>query len=143
MFFAQRVLIAAESETLRGRLHAKLLERDIFSDAASGGPSSIEKLDSADYAVLLLDLALPGVEAVHARLAALVEEKRPIVIALAMEHATITENDFVQIVLRRPFDALQIADIVRSCLEALNAGARKSEAVASKLPDSPRNRVDL
>jgi DNA-binding response OmpR family regulator len=122
MFHEQRVLIAEGDERLRRKLYGMLLDRDIFSDCVSDSASAIEKLQREQYALVLLDLSLPpnGAEDVMQAVAAMARGGRPFILALATHHdARGLDVEVVQIVLRKPFDTGNTADIVQSCLSSV------------------------
>jgi DNA-binding response OmpR family regulator len=122
MFHEQRVLIAEGDERLRRKLYGMLLDRDIFSDCVSDSADAIEKLRNAEYALVLLDLSLPpnGAEEVMRSVAAIAPARRPFILAIATHHdARGLDVELVQIVLRKPFDTANTADIVQSCLSSV------------------------
>ena len=128
MFDEQRVLIADGDERLRRKLYGLLLDREIFSDCVSEAGGAVAKVRGEDYALVLLDLALPpnGADDVLAVVSKMPPGRRPFILALATHQDTRNlDVDIVQIVLRKPFDTSAAADIVQSCMRsALRREAR-------------------
>lgn len=133
MYTADRVLIAEGIDTLRRKLYGGLLQRDIFSDCVSDGRAAVEQLRLKRYAVVLLDFSMPAAADVLASVRALMGDARPVVLALLRDdQAQLGDLDLVQVVLRKPFNADQIADIVDSCLRAMTARARRRAVDAAE-----------
>ena len=131
---ADRVLIAQGSDALRRKLYSTLLQQNIFSDCASDGQTLFEYLTQRSYAVVLLDFSLPFAEpaGVLDRIRDLPKPERPVVIAMMGEDESQTiDLDVVQVILRRPFNARHVAEIVESCLRAMSARSRRRGAETS------------
>jgi DNA-binding response OmpR family regulator len=113
-------LIADTDLELRERLHSRLLEIDVDSDCVATAGEALEKLESASYGLIVLDvgLAFGGIERVIDRIDRMDRGRRPIVLVLAPngEAARSLDVEIVQIVLRRPVDVQQLVDLVRNCL---------------------------
>lgn len=141
MFDDQRVLIAEGEERLRRKLYGMLLDREIFSDSVANGRAAMAKLREEQYALVLLDLALPpdGAAEVMETVAQIPVGQRPFILALATHHdARSLDVDIVQIVLRKPFDVASAADIVQSCMKS----ALRREARAKLRDDQDGNGDD-
>lgn len=112
-----RVLIADADVALRQQLFSRLLERDVFSDCVSTVDGAVRKLEEYSYAVILLDLALPGgsVEDLLTRV-----PPGPVVLILANNPAAARSLDveIVQIVLRKPVALTQLTELVVSCIRS-------------------------
>ncbi|HEX7150343.1 MAG TPA: response regulator [Thermoanaerobaculia bacterium] len=130
-----KVLIADGSPVIRRALFTKLLELDVFSDTVSTGKEALEKLSERPYAVMLLDLALPGIEPelLLEAITNLPGKARPVVIVFATsEAARKLDVELVQIVMRQPIDIQQTAEIVQSCVRTV---AIKRAPKDGDLPD--------
>jgi DNA-binding response OmpR family regulator len=121
---SSRVLIADGDATLRQRLYAALLDGDVFSDCVSTTVDAIESLRDRSYAVIVLDVGLPGgdIEHVVQSIGALPAQERPVVLVLASnaEAARTLDVEIVQIVLRKPVYFKQLVDLVRSCIRSVD-----------------------
>lgn len=127
-----KVLIADGSAAIRRALYSKLLDLDVFSDTAATGREALEKLAEQAYVVVLLDLALPGIEPeqIVTAIGALAVPLRPVVIAFAStEAARKLDVELVHIVLRKPIDILQVAEIVTSCVKTIGVKRASKDAV--------------
>ena len=58
-----RVLIADADSGLRRAFHERLVDSESFADCVADGKEALQKLSTASYAVVLLDLSLPVVGA--------------------------------------------------------------------------------
>jgi CheY-like chemotaxis protein len=118
----RRVLIAEGDETQRELLRKRLFTLDVLPDVALDGREALQKIAEQDYAIVVVDLTLPVVDAtgIIDRVRDLPAARRPMILVTAdrgVQHAL--DTDLVQIVLRKPFDARQIADVIASCLSSL------------------------
>ncbi len=97
---------------------------------------ALHKLDERAYALVVLDVALPGGDAEHVvrRIARIPRAEQPIVLVLARDAqaARSMDVDIVQIVLRKPVDLTQILDLIQSCVRSAVAGA--AAAASMKQP---------
>ncbi|MEA2491891.1 MAG: Response regulator receiver domain [Acidobacteriota bacterium] len=117
-----RVLIADRDASLRQLLYSRLLEIDLFSDCVANGRDALEKLGDTGYAVLIIDVTLTDVDAIQVieRIAQMPAAQRPVVLVLAErpEAARTMDVDIVQIILRKPVDVTQLAELVGSCVRS-------------------------
>jgi DNA-binding response OmpR family regulator len=123
-----RVLIADGDPNLRRELYSSLLDLDIFSDCVRDGKVALDFLRDRAYAIVILDLGIPKVDALQIleAIELLPPTRRPMVlVTTALETRPTLDAELVQIVLRKPFAVDEIAAIVRSCI----AGSRKQHKV--------------
>ena len=119
---AERVLIAETDPAVRRRLFKALLDRDLYSDTAADAGEVFQRLSHRRYSMVILDLALPGAtaEEVLERFRGGTAEERPIVIVTGNpEGARGLDHELAQIVLRRPLNLGQLAELVESCLRGM------------------------
>lgn len=133
-----RVLIADRDPSLRQLLFSRLLDLDLFSDCVANGKDALEKLADSTYAVAIIDVTLtPPVDALQVirKVAELDAETRPVVLVLAEhpEAARTLDVEIVQIILRKPIDIHQLADLVQSCVRS----AARARATAIVPPATP------
>ena len=118
-----RVLVVDDEPAIRA-LVAKIVERAGFAvDVAADGAEAMEKVHQTDYAVIVLDLMMPGVsgyefvEFLQQR-----SGKRPsvIVITAAAEASMTRQLDpgVVHSIVRKPFDINVLADLVTAAATA-------------------------
>lgn len=131
-----RVLIADGDAGLRRRLYKLLLDADVFSDPVADGKEALATLQEKQYSVVLLDPALPqagAAEQILQVISSLPTEQRPVVLVLAAGNvARSFDVDLVQVVLRKPCDVLQLAEIVSSCVR-VSAEHPRSTSQTSRL----------
>jgi len=117
-----RILIADSDAALCQQLGTRLLPDEIQADCAASVGEALEQLDRRAYALVVLDVALPGgnSEAVVRRIARIPRVEQPIVLVVARDAqaARSMDVDIVQIVLRKPVDLQQILDLIRSCVRS-------------------------
>jgi CheY-like chemotaxis protein len=138
MIHDRTVLIAEGDPALRELLRKRLSTLDVFAEAVADGREALQKLEERSYAMLILDLALPLVASgpILDRVRSLPDGQRPMILVTAergVPHAL--DVDLVQIVLRKPFDVRQIAEVVASCLRALRARRKASLALPDEIDD--------
>src|SRR2546430_2324286 len=116
-----RALVVEDDPAIR-RLVEKLLQRGgIEIDAAHDGKSAIEKIQSGNYAVVILDLMLPeasGYEVIdYIKSAGL---RLPVAVVSAVSQQALSKLDFdvVKLVISKPFDVNEFTrSIVELCRE--------------------------
>ena len=117
-----RILIADSDSALCRQLSERLLPNEIYAECAATVTEALEQLDRRAFALVVLDVALPGgnAEAVVRRIARIPRAEQPIVLVVARDAqaARSMDVDIVQIVLRKPVDILQILDLIRSCVRS-------------------------
>ncbi|HVR40932.1 MAG TPA: response regulator [Thermoanaerobaculia bacterium] len=115
-----RVLIVDADADVRRRLFNKLLQHEIFSDVVATSSDAIAKLRERAYLFVLLDVTLAddGARNVLRRITALPPNERPIIVATAhnVESARGLDVELVQVVLRKPLDIPNLADLIRVCV---------------------------
>src|SRR6478672_13319998 len=127
-----RVLIADADPALRHNLNKRLLDGEVFADCVADGKMALEALATSNYAVVILDAALPQVssERVLDAIAKMPPASRPVVLVLApRSSARSLDVDIVQIVLRKPCNLAQLAEIVQSCAKSA-AELRRGDVVS-------------
>lgn len=118
-----RVLIADGDAAVRQQLFSTLLAFDIFSDAVASCADGLARLAEERYGVVVADISLPDVDRIIDRIALMPAAERPVVLVLASnpEAARSLDVEIVQIVLRKPINLSQLADVVRSCVRSARA----------------------
>lgn len=115
-----RVLIADGEATVRTAMFRALLDRGVFCDCVASGGDAISRLGEQRYALVLLDFSLPhaGAAAVVESLRVMPSAERPMVIATAAgaDSARDSDTDLVQMILRRPIEVRDVAELVGACL---------------------------
>jgi CheY-like chemotaxis protein len=139
------VLIVEDDVAIRNLLTAALEREPLRVDSASDGVAALEKVRTAPYAVLLVDLMMPrmnGFGFVEA-LRELELPSPPVVIVMtAFDDAAIRQLDsrLVHACLRKPFDIPLVVELVRDCAE-LMTGVRSAQATRDgfTMGEAPEN----
>jgi CheY-like chemotaxis protein len=118
----KRVLVVEDDEPIRSLLLTVLKRRGQKADTACNGAEAIERLQTCNYSLVLLDLMMPVMSG-YEFLDALESQKfaqRPLVIVLTAGTVGMRLNpDVVAGTIRKPFDIEILVDTVESCLQAL------------------------
>ena len=115
----RRVLIVDDDPDIRGILVTALQQKSLTADTAADGREALALLGEQRYAVVLLDLMMPGMNGFHV-LEAIDQGHVPIVMVLTgADRETIARLDAGKIhgVIRKPFDPEEIAAVVAACVE--------------------------
>jgi len=127
-----RVLIADNDAALRRQMFSRLLELDVFSDAAADGEETLQRIRERDYAMLVLDLTIAKVEALKIIdvIAEIPADRRPMVLATTgSDGRPSLDSELVQIVLRKPFSLEDVSAIIRSCVISVREARQPRGAV--------------
>ena len=126
-----RVLIADGDRRLRAQLFTRLLDLEVFSDAASSANEGFDFLRDRSYGLVVIDLDLPNGEAYALldRIKAVSRDDRPMVMATVnREPQSAVDPEVVQILMRKPIRLLEVAEMIRSCLDSrADAMARRAQ----------------
>jgi CheY-like chemotaxis protein len=122
---AAPVLIVEDDPSIRNLVSVALRVRGVLSHQAKDGDEALRLLAEARYAVLLLDIMMPGtsgygvVEAIASGAV-----PRPTVVfitsAADVDRARLPQ-DIVHVLLRKPFEVVRISELVSNFLEALKS----------------------
>jgi CheY-like chemotaxis protein len=141
-----RILVVDDDQAIRNLLCAVLRRRGLEVDPAEHGAEALAMLGERPYAVILLDLMMPLVDG-HLflqRLAELRLDPRPVVLVISASD----ESDFrklergsVSAIIRKPFDIMELADLVSACV---GSGHLPSvEAAEGATPSTPGPRLPI
>jgi len=114
-----RVLLVDADEQVRALLSRALLDRDVFCDAAVSARDALLQLGARRYALMLLQLEMPGVDGVLDCIRSMPARNRPIVLVTAdiRSPKDAIDTELVQIIIRRPLKIAEVAGMIRACLE--------------------------
>lgn len=116
-----RVLIAEDDLEIR-RLVRRILEFDGMAvDEAENGGATIELIKSGLYDVILLDFMMPSISGFD--VIDWIHENRPdippsriVVMTAAIHRLKDFDAERVYAVIKKPFDVMELRDIVRACV---------------------------
>lgn len=119
------VLIVDDDEAIRGMLAAALARLSVTCDTAADGAEALEHVAAAHYSVVLVDLMMPRVDggafAAALRERELSSAERPVVLmmtAFPVRERVAEIGANVQAVIQKPFDILELAELVHDCVAA-------------------------
>ncbi|HVS30665.1 MAG TPA: response regulator [Thermoanaerobaculia bacterium] len=131
----KRVLVVDDDSDIRKLLAAILRQRELIVDTASDGNTALALVRDQRYAVVLLDLFMPGMDGFEV-LRALKEDEMsaPVVLVVTgADRQTIARLDAAGIhgIVRKPFDPDELASLVLACSEIRSRGAFGPMAIAT------------
>lgn len=123
----KRVLVVDDDRGIREMLASVLRHRGLIVDEAPNGAVALDLLRENQYAVILLDLLMPVADG-FAVLKGLEDDEvhsPPVVLVLTgAERRALEELDSQRVhgVVRKPFDADELASLVATCSEIRGRG---------------------
>jgi len=138
----RRVLVVDDDPGIRDLLVKILTMQDLTVDVAEDGVRAVALLTENPYAVVLLDLMMPGVDgfSILDRIGRGEILSAPVVLVVtAADRATIDRLDAQRIhgVIRKPFDPDEIARLVVACAEIKSRSSFGPMAIATMLAGGP------
>ena len=112
-----RALVVEDDPAIR-RLVEKLLQRrGIVIDSAHDGKQAIEKIDTGEFSVVILDLMLPKVNGYE--VIAYIKSRGlrlPVVVVSAVSQQALSrlDHDIVKLVISKPFDVNEFTEGIAS-----------------------------
>src|SRR5438034_9574009 len=125
-----RILVVDDDEAIRTLVLTIFRRRGIVADTARNGIEALERLQHCKYAVMLLDLMMPGMNGweVLDRLSEVDPGMLPIIIVLtAGNEPRGLSAHFVAGSIRKPFDVDLLLDVVVGCVAAASAKPQLNE----------------
>ena len=135
-----RILIVDDEPPVQRMLVAALREKALQIDVAGDGSEAIALLRDNQYAVVLLDLMMPGVNGFTVLDAIGEGAGAPVVLVVSgADRSVLKRLDASRIhgIVRKPFDPVELADIVGACAEIRGRSAFETMAYATMLSGAP------
>ena len=138
----KRILVVDDDQEIRELLTAVLEKHGLMVNAAAEGAAAIELLREFQYAVVLIDLLMPGVDgfSVLDHLAGADLGSPPVVLVItAADRSALDRLDAQRIhgIVRKPFDPEEIARLVVACAEIKSRSPFGPMAIATMIAGSP------
>jgi CheY-like chemotaxis protein len=140
MSAAKRVLVVDDDAPIRELLTSVLGRRDLIVDQAADGAEALDLLRQNTYSVVLLDLLMPNVDGFGVLDEIGSAISTPVVLVITgAERALVKELDPQRIhgVVRKPFDAEDLANLVTACAEIKSRGAFEAMAISAMIAGGP------
>ena len=134
------VLVVDDDPEIRRILVTALRMKGLEIDEAVDGQAAIDKLRDHRYSVVLLDLMMPGVDGFAVLDAIDQEVNRPVVLVVSGSgRQTLDRLDTSKIhgVVKKPFDPIELADVVASCVEIRGRSTFETMAYATIISGAP------
>lgn len=119
------MLIVDDDEPFRNLVCAAVTAAGLECDVAVDGLEALERLKTASYAVVLLDLMMPRLDGAgllrEIRSLNLSDRERPDVLVMtasADREALFAHDDLVQFVIRKPLSVHDLVHLVQDCVTA-------------------------
>ena len=135
----RRILVVDDDPEIRRILVTALRLKSLNADEAVDGGAAISLLREHRYAVVLLDIMMPDVDG-FAVLDAIEQDANPpvvLVVSGAGKHVLDRVNTSkIHGIVKKPFDPLEIAEVVSACAEIKGRSAFETMAYATILSGS-------
>jgi CheY-like chemotaxis protein len=140
MSVAKRVLVVDDDAPIRELLTSVLSRRELIVDQAADGAEALDLLRQNTYSVVLLDLLMPNVDGFGVLDEIGSAISTPVVLVITgAERAMVKELDPQRIhgVVRKPFDAEDLANLVTACAEIKSRSAFEAMAISAMIAGGP------
>lgn len=136
----RRVLVVDDDPEIRRILVTALRLRALEIDEAVDGRSAIDLIRENRYAVVLLDIMMPGVDGFAVLESIDHDEQPPVVLVVSGAGKQVldrVDTSKIHGIIKKPFDPLEIADVVASCAELRGRSSFETMAYATILSGAP------
>ena len=136
----RRVLVIDDDASVRHVLAAALRQRSLVVDEAADGSTAIPLLQEHRYSVVLLDLLMPNIDGFGVLDAMKDDVNPPIVLVVSgADRRVLDQVDSQRIhgIVKKPFDPVEIADVVGACADIRGRGAFETMAYATVMAGAP------
>ena len=117
---APRVLVVDDDQALQTLLNVLLTRAGFECDFVTDGEAALQKIDGGEYAVIVLDLILPGVSGIE--ILAQLKASRPAllqrtIIMTGASNGILRNIDVTRVhsVIRKPFDISDMVQLTTDC----------------------------
>lgn len=129
-----------DEHEIRRVLVSALQRKNLFIDEAGDGHDAISLLRENKYAVVLLDLMMPGIDGFGVLEAIDHDVNPPVVLVVSGAGRRVLDRlDSTKIhgVVKKPFDPIEIAEVVAACAEIKGRSTFETMAYATILTGAP------
>ena len=136
----KRVLVVDDDVETRSLVDALLTRHGLSADFAADGGAALALLAGNEYAVLLLDLVMPGVDgfAVLDSLSRAGSSSPVVLVMTGADRSVVDRLDSRRIhgIVRKPFDPDDLAALVVACADIKSRSSLGTMAIATMLAGS-------
>ena len=135
-----RVLVCDDDPEIRRILVVSLRQKALQIDEAAEGQTAIEMLRENRYAVVLLDLMMPGVDGFAVLESIKMDPNPPVVLVVSGAGRQVldrVDTSRIHGVVKKPFDPIELAEVVAACAEIRGRSAFETMAVATMVAGAP------
>jgi len=135
----RRILVVDDDPEIRRILVTALRLESLDADEAVDGTSALNFLREHQYAVVLLDIMMPGVDGFAVLDAIDQNSNPPVVLVLSGAGKQVldrVDTSKIHGIVKKPFDPLEIAEVVSACAEIKGRSAFETMAFATILSGS-------
>ena len=136
----KRVLIVDDEKDVRDILFTVLQQRGIQADCATNGREALDLIAQHPYVVVVLDLMMPEVDGFEVLDTLRAAGTMPVVLVLtAADQGLIDRLDasLIHGLIRKPFDPIEIADVIAACAEIRGRSMFETMALAAMIASGP------
>ena len=136
----RRVLVVDDDPEIRRILVTALRLRALETDEAVDGRSALELLRENRYAVVLLDIMMPGMDGFGVLEAIQQEPHQPVVLVVSGAGKQVldrVDTSKIHGIVKKPFDPIEIADVVSACADIRGRSSFETMAYATILSGAP------
>jgi CheY-like chemotaxis protein len=140
MPLTKRVLVVDDDEEIRGLLTSVLRRRDLVVDEAVDGAEALDLLRQNIYSVVLLDLLMPNTDGFSVLKELDSALAPPVVLVITgADRSLVKRLDPQRIhgVVRKPFDADDLASVVVACAEIKSRRGFETMAISAIVASGP------
>lgn len=137
---SKRVLVVDDDQGIRGLLTSVLRRRDLVVDEAADGAGALELLRQNVYSVVVLDLLMPNIDGFRVLDELDSALAPPVVLVItAADRSLVKRLDPQRIhgVVRKPFDADDLASLVVECVEIRSRRGFETMAISAIVAGGP------
>ena len=135
-----RVLVCDDDPEIRRILVVSLRQKALQIDEAPEGHTAIEMLREHRYAVVLLDLMMPGVDGFAVLESIKMDPNPPVVLVVSGAGRQVldrVDTSRIHGVVKKPFDPIELAEVVAACAEIRGRSTFETMAVATMVAGAP------
>ena len=135
----RRILVVDDDPEIRRILVTALRLKSLHIDEAQDGAAAIDMIRGNRYAVVLLDIMMPGVDGFGVLDALHSETNPPVVLVVSGAGKQVldrVDTSKIHGIVKKPFDPLEIADVVAACADIQGRSAFETMAYATLIGGS-------